>query len=278
MTLYNISMRRKTIFSLLIVGFLSFCSLSGQVAPVAKVASSALDNAIEAAAKVSGRTLPAEARILALRQLDEAALKHGHQVLEAARTGGLELIEVAAKHGDEVWEFSAKVPEASRLLATRADELLPLTQRIGVEVLEIEAKNPGLAKTIVKYFGDDAVKHLAKNAPPQDIAKLVGMAAKADSPATKKLLFEKYLEGGSKFLARLPAKTILAAGLTTALIVGTYQVSDGIQEGLVTTAENNPEIFASTVDKLLFWVLLPFLVYAVGWVLLRLRKVVNASK
>ena len=271
-------MRRITKFSLLILAFLPLWSLSAQVAPVAKVASGALDNAIEAAAKVSGRTLPAEARLLALRQLDEAALKHGHQVLEAARTGGLELIEVAAKYGDEVWEYSAKVPEASRLLATRADELLPLTQRIGTEVLEIEAKNPGLAKSIVKHFGDDAVKQLAKKASPEDIAKLSGMAAKADSAATKRLLLKEYLEGGSKFLVRLPAKTILAAGLTTAMIVGTYQVSDGIQEGLVTTAENNPEIFASTVDKLLFWVLLPFLVYAVGWVLLRLRKVVNASK
>ena len=77
---------------------------SAQVAPVAKVASGALEKAIETAAKVSGRTLPAEARILAMRQLDDAALKHGQHVLDAARTGGLELIEVAVKHGDEVWE------------------------------------------------------------------------------------------------------------------------------------------------------------------------------
>ena len=246
--------------------------LCSQVAPVAKLASAAIDEALEAAAHVSGRTLPSEARLLALKQLDDAALKHGHQVLDAARTGGLELIEVAGKHGDDIWSFSSKVPEAARLLATRPDELLPLARRIGTEVLEIEAKNPGLAKSVAKHFGDDAVRHLAKNAPPEDIAKLAGLAAKADSPATKALLFEKYMEGGAAFLAKLPAKQILATGLVAAMVIGTYQVSDGLQEGLKTTAENSPEVFAKTADKLIFWIALPFLAYALGWVGIRLFK------
>jgi hypothetical protein len=224
--------------------------LTAQVAPAAKAAATAIDHALNAAAKVSGRTLPQEARILALRELDKAALKHGHQVLDAARAGGLELLEVAAKHGDDVWTFSAKVPEAARLLAIRPHELLPLTRRIGTEVLEIEAKNPGLAKKVVEHFGDDAVKHLAKNAPPEDIAKLAGFAAKADNPATKKLLLQNYMEGG----------------------IGTHQISDGIQEGLITTAKESPEVFASTVDRLLFWLALPFLIYFGSWAIMKLIK------
>jgi len=246
--------------------------LTAQVAPAAKAAATAIDHALNAAAKVSGRTLPQEARILALRELDKAALKHGHQVLDAARAGGLELLEVAAKHGDDVWTFSAKVPEAARLLATRPHELLPLTRRIGTEVLEIEAKNPGLAKKVVEHFGDDAVKHLAKNAPPEDIAKLAGFAAKADNPATKKLLLQNYLEGGTRFLAKLPAKHILATGLAASMIIGTHQISDGIQEGLITTAKESPEVFASTVDRLLFWLALPFLIYFGSWAIMKLIK------
>jgi hypothetical protein len=246
--------------------------LQAQVAPVARIAAGTLNNVLEMAAKVSGRSLPSETRILALKQLDNAALKHGHQVLDAARTGGVELIEVAAKHGDDVWIFSAKVPEAARLLATRTDELLPLTRRIGTEVLEIEAKNPGLAKTLATHFGDDAVRNLARKAPPEDIAKLAGLATKADSPATTALLFERYMEGGAEFLAKLPAKQILATGLVTAMVIGSYQVSDGLQEGLKTTAQTSPEVFAKTTEKLIFWILLPLLAYALGQVAIRLFK------
>ena len=269
-------MKRHSGIGFALLAWVLLNPLSAQVAPAAKAAASAIDHALNAAAKVSGRTLPQEARILALRELDKAALKHGHQVLDAARTGGIELLEVAAKHGDDVWTFSAKVPEAARLLATRSDELLPLTRRIGTEVLEIEAKNPGLAKKVVEHFGDDAVKHLAKNAPPEDIAKLAGFAAKADTPATKKLLFQNYLEGGTRFLARLPAKHILATGLAASMIIGTHQISDGIQEGLITTAKESPEVFADTVNRLVLWLALPFLIYFGGWAVIKLLKVAKA--
>ena len=41
-------------------------------APVLRIAATAVDDVLEAAAKVSGRTLPAEARVIAIRELNEA--------------------------------------------------------------------------------------------------------------------------------------------------------------------------------------------------------------
>ena len=241
-------------------------------APVVRIAATAVDDVLEAAAKVSGRTLPAEARVIAIRELNEAALRHGTKTLAAARNGGLELLELAARHGDEVWELTAKVPASARMLATRSDELLPLTRRIGAEVLELEVKNPGISKFVVSEFGDDAVRHLARNASPDDVARLTGLARQADSPATKKLLYEKFVDGGSSFLARLPTKQILAAGLTASMIITAHQVSDGIQEGLKTVAKDNPATFGKVVTSMAFWVGLPFVVLGVGWALLRLRR------
>ncbi len=249
-----------------------------QLAPAVKIAASSIDEVIEAAAKVSGRALPSEARAIALRELSEASLRHGNKALAAARTGGLELIELAAKHGDEVWEMTAKVPGSARLMATRADELLPLTRRIGTEVLELEVKNPGIAKVVAREFGDDAVRQLARNSSPEDVVRLTGFAKHADNPATKKLLLEKYLDGGADFLARLPAKHILAAGLTASMIIATLQVSDGVQEGLKTVAKESPETFSEVVRSMAFWVVLPFVVLGVGWAILRLRRMARKDE
>ena len=163
-----------------------------QLAPAVKIAASSIDEVIEAAAKVSGRALPSEARAIALRELSEASLRHGNKALAAARTGGFELIELAVKHGDEIWEMTAKVPGSARLMATRSDELLPLARRIGTEVLELEVKNPGIAKVVVREFGDDAVRQLARNSSAEDVVRLTGFAKHADNAATKKLLLEKY--------------------------------------------------------------------------------------
>lgn len=252
--------------------FACIASIAHAQAPAVRVAVGAIDEVLEAAAKVSGRTLPAEARAIAVRELNEAALRHGTKTLAAARTGGLELIELAARHGDEVWEFTAKVPGSARMLATRSDELLPLARRIGTEVLELEVKNPGIAKVVAREFGDDAVRHLARNASPEDVARLAGLARQADNPATKKLLYEKFLDGGSNFLARLPTKQILAVGLTASIIITAHQVSDGVQEGLKTAAKENPEVFGEVVRSMTFWIGLPFIVLGVGWALLRLRR------
>ena len=74
------------------------------------------------------------------------------------------------------------------------------TRRIGTEVFELEARSPGMARHVVKNFGDDGVRYFAKHAPTRDAARLVGYAKKADSPATQQMLMDYYKKGGAHFL------------------------------------------------------------------------------
>ena len=65
----------------------------------------------------------------------------------------------------------------------RPRELLPLTRRIGTEVLEPEARSPGITRHVVKNFEDDGVRYFAKHVPAHDADRLLGYAEKADNPA-----------------------------------------------------------------------------------------------
>ena len=160
--------------------FIMINSALPSVVPVLRMVS----EAVEVAAKKSGRVLAPAAREAAESALSKLVTKYGDDILQSVKMGGLEAIEQGAKYGDDFWALCAKTPAATRALALHADDLIPLTRRIGSEVLEFEVRNPGLTMRVVSEFGDDAVKALA-NTPPDDVSRLLGYAAKADSPATK---------------------------------------------------------------------------------------------
>ena len=227
-----------------------------------KIGAKYLDDAVEMASKISGKTLTPAARKTAITQLRNAVVKHGDEAILAARKGGLELMAVAGKYGDDVWKFASRTPAGARALAMRPKELLPLTRRIGTEVLELEARSPGMTRHVVKNFGDDGVRYFAKRVPADDATRLVGYAEKADSPATRRMLLDCYKKGGGHFLDKLNWKHIMAGGLSTAAITAAYQVSDGIQEGLTTVAESSPETFKETTAHVINRVTMPFVVPA----------------
>ncbi len=209
-------------------------------APVAK----AVTEAVEFAARRSGKTLTPAAREAAETALRRTAAQYGDEVLQAVRLGGLEALEQGGTHGPEIWRLAKGYPAAARGLALHADEWLPLIRRTGPEFLAIEARAPGLGTRITAEFGDDAVRRLA-NAPADDLSRLLGYGGKADSPETRKLLLDSYTKSSkpSYFLEQLNWKQIMAAGLSTAAIVAAYKVSDGAAEGLVTVAKESPEVF-----------------------------------
>lgn len=198
-----------------------------------KIAARAVSETIEAAAKRSGRILDAGLRSSLEKRAFSLAARYGDDILPLVRRGGLEVLEQGAKHGDDFWRFCRRVPEASRILALRSGELLPLARRIGPEVLRLEVRVPGCAARVVREFGDDAVALLAKR-PPAEISKLLGYAAKADSPATRKLLLNSYrsARNPSLFLEKLNWRQIMAAGLSAAAITAAYKTADGLQQGL----------------------------------------------
>lgn len=240
----------------------------------AKLAAGSVDEVIEVAARVSGRSVTPAARAALGNQLRQAAIRHGDDVLLAARRGGLELAEAAARHGDDVWRLGARVPSGARALALHADELLPLARRIGPEVLILESQHPAIAARVVTAFGDDAVRYLAVNAPMGDLPRLVGFAERADSAATRRLLFEAYRRHGGEGLRAIDWKVVMAVGLSTAAVTAAYQISDGIGDGLETVAAESPEQFAAAVGVFTQPVRITLAVLGVGlvaMVLWRLR-------
>lgn len=231
------------------MGFL----MLGAVSPLwAALPSGVVREAVESAARLSGRTLTPAAREAAELALRKEAAHAGEPVLELVRRGGLETLEQGARHGDDFWKTALAHPGAIRSLALHGDQLLPLARRIGPEVLELEARFPGVAARTAQCFGDAAVKQLAR-APGDDVVRLLGLADKADSPGTRQLLWACYRKSGDAagaFLARFNWKQIMAGGLSAAAVTAAYKVSDGVQQGLVTTAKDSPETFAGVVNDL----------------------------
>lgn len=236
----------------------SFCVTPAVASPLTKGAQEALEFAMK---KFPVKALRPGARSALENTLERAAKRHGTEVFDLVRRGGVELIEQGGKHGDELWKLARKYPQASRTLALHGDDLLPVVRRLGPEVLELELRNPGLGLQVIRTFGDDAARTLAK-APPEQVPVLLGYAGKADSPATRRLLLDTYAKSSNKaaFIAAFNWKTIMAAGLGTGAVIAAYQVSDGVQaekisigegkkEGLKEVAKNDPEVFSEIMRE-----------------------------
>ena len=229
----------------ILIGILLFCVCSAEGAG-GRLAAGVLEETLEFAARRSGRVLSGAAKVDLERTLLKMSTKYGDDILVLVRRGGLEVLEQGARHGDRFWRLCREVPEASRSLALHADELLPLAERIGPEVLRLEAKMPGTAVRAVGEFGDDGIRLLSAQSP-ENITRLLGYAAKADSPATRKLLLETCAKSKdpSKFLNALNWKNIMAGGLSTAAILAAARISDGLREGV-----KDPAVAADVISSL----------------------------
>ena len=197
------------------------------VAPIHAIAlppgaGSLASDAIELAAKRSGRVIAGKAeREAAEATLEASIARYGRTAASAAGDGGLELLEATRVHGMEVMEFAAKVsPAARRVLALEAGRMLPLARVVGPEALELEAKAPGMAQRALDTFGIEGTRTVAAKVPAQDIPRLVMYGEKATTPQARKLLLAAYLEEGGALFSRLRPATILAQGLSEAMILG----------------------------------------------------------
>ena len=197
-----------------------------QASPTSKV----IQEVLEQAAKVSGKSLTPASKEAAELALKKAIASHGDDILRIVREGGLETLEQGAKHGDDFWRLCAHSPRAARSLALHADDLLPIARRIGPEVAELEARAPGMTMQIAEHYGDDGIRALTK-APADDISRLVCGAQNADSPATRELLLNTYKKSknGATFLSKIDWKVVAASGLSASAIISAYKLSDGVE-------------------------------------------------
>ena len=255
----------KQFLGVLVIILLSVVCSSAQ-AVGGKLLASSVEECLEVAARRSGRILSEGTKIQLKRSMLKLSAQYGDDVCKLVREGGLEILEQGIRHGDEFWKCCKAVPGASRSLALHADELLPLTRRVGEDVLVLESKVPGAAMSAVRIFGDEGIPMLAGHSP-ENISRFLGYAAKADSPATGKLLLETGTKSGnpSKFLDALNWKHIMAGGLSAAAIISAYQISDGFQE-----AVKNPAVAENIIRSSLapvrygLYLLLTILLFPLG--------------
>ena len=222
---------KKLLVGIFVMGCFSAYAIGG------KAIALTVEECLEAAARRSGRVLSEGTKILLKRSMLKLSSEYGDDVCKLVREGGLEILEQGVRYGDEFWKCCKAVPGASRSLALHADELLPLTRRIGKDVLVLESKLPGAAMITVRTFGDEGIPILAKYSP-EIISKTLGYAAKAGSSETRKFFLETLMKSRNplKFLEALSWKQIMAGGLSTATIIFAYRLSDGLLETIKNSA------------------------------------------
>lgn len=224
----------KFIFSILLTLICALVNLQGAgTRLIAKLAS----ETVNAAAVTSKRTLGNKQFQSLSLMTSELSKKYGDEIFPLIRRGGIELLEQSVHYGDEFWNLARQVPAGARSLALHAPVLMGLAKRIGPEVLELEARTPGLSARVVQEFGDEGVRLLIHR-PAGDTVRLLGYAKKADSSQTKKLLWDCYKKSpaSANFLDKLNWKHIMATGLSSAAIISAYKVANGLEAGI-----NNPQ-------------------------------------
>ena len=217
-----------------------------EASPTSKV----IQEVLEQAAKVSGKTLTPASKEAAEIAMRKAIASHGDDIMRIVRAGGLETLEQGAKHGDDFWRLCSHSPRAARSLALHADDLLPIARRIGPEVAELEARAPGMTLQIAEHYGDDGIRALTK-APADDISRLVCGAQNADSPATRELLLNMYKKSkdGAKFLNKIDWKVVAATGLSASAIISAYKLSDGVETAI---EQHGPSVTKNIANTMRF--------------------------
>lgn len=239
---------RSLILACLTATFLSASSAAGSPLTVL------VRETVERACLVSGREIAERGARESLEHATAAALRRqGPAAAQAIQHGGLELLEATARHGDDVLKLAqAAGPAGQRALALEADRLVPLARQYGPAVLDLEARVPGLGGRVFTTFGTELAPAVAREAATEDIPRLLLAAGRADSPATRAMLWEGYKQGGSEFLKRIDWKVVMAVGASVAVIDAAHRTTAPFAAAADVMREN-PELTAETVSKVAGW-------------------------
>lgn len=233
-----------------------------------KVTREAIEETLEYAARISGREIGEQAaRKSANETLERLAKIYGDDVLKVVRDGGLELVESVPRYGDDVIDIALKAsPAARRAFARDLPNLFPIARRVGVDVIELEARTPGLAVKVFTTFGDEGGRIIAKNVPIEDVPRLLSYAEKADTSATRDLLLEVYREEGKSLFERIPAKLVLATGLSASMLLGTHEIAAPVR-ALGKAVESNEDLAGQAVRHFFAWgaIILLAVIFCLLW-------------
>lgn len=181
--------------------------------------------AIEELAEKTVKEIGEEGAKKLFRELSEQAIKHGDDVFVVAKKYGT---SQTVKLLRELSEESAK--KATKSLLNRGDELMPLVRKFGKEVLEIEAKHPGLSTRIVNEFGEEGLKAM-KEIRTDQVIKILRREdiLRSLTPEAKRELCRQITKPGkaekiTDIFERL--KVVDALKQITIILGGTYIVSE----------------------------------------------------
>ena len=247
-------MKRYGIMAIVLCTSILACNVPAFGGVVGKVGKEAVEAILEKAFKRSGREMTESGgKRLAGETLEALVKTHGDDALKVVDDAGLELLEATRKYGDDCFTIALKAsPRARRAFAMNAQELLPLVRRVGTEALELEAKSPGLSKRVFKVFGEGAGKTVARRVPAEDVPRLLKYAEKADTHGTKEALVKAYGKEGKSLFERIPAKLVLAAGLTSSMIYGTHRATEPTV-ALSDAIRESPEVAHTAVHYFTRW-------------------------
>jgi len=235
---------------LLLTGLITLLPASGFASPLTVL----VRETIERACVVSGREVAERgARESFERAAAAAVTRQGPGAARAIQHGGLELLEATARHGDDVLAFAkAAGPAGQRALALEADRLVPLARQYGPAVLDLEARAPGLGGRVFTTFGTDLAPAVAREAATEDLPRLLLAAGRADSPATRAMLWEGYQRGGRGFLERIDWRVVMATGASVAVIDAAHRTTAPFAAAADVMREN-PELTVQTVGNVAGW-------------------------
>lgn len=254
----------KTTRNLLICALVLLISTSAWANPVARrLAQQALQVSAGKAAATMSREALEHAAANAVRVMG------GEAAERAVQRGGISLLQAGIQHGDDVLRTAARVPEAAGFLGASPKQALLLTTHYGDDALRLEARAPGMAELAIQQFGRESLPALAQTAP-RDLTRLVGLAQKADSSATRDALWAAWKREGGAFLDRLDQHKalILIGGLTYGII----ETAEGAGAALALIPEKAPEALKILGNWTGAGIASSLLVLTTGFVWFRLRR------
>ena len=261
----------KSVFATIIICLSIFYSSTIEANPIARIGvREFLENL---ARKETGKVISKGALDVAETTIQKYGKTYGlEKMMEITTHGGLDIFEAFARHGDDVFKYAAKVsPKGCKALASNADTLLPLAKKIGPEVIELEAKAPGLSNKIFQAFGEQGVRDIATHVPAKDITKLLHFGEMADSKATRELLLDLYKKNGPSIFQKIPPGAILATGAAGGMLI----ISGGIATTIITSVgpgigdSVGPDTPARVINNAAYVAGAVVLLVALLWVYLR---------
>ena len=230
------SLRLSCVLSLIALGI-----LQGQLSanPVAK---SVFREVLESVIRKEGKSAMSHTGLEAMENtMIRYSSIHGPEAItRLTTTGGTNFLRGLEKYKGEFIDLSMKLSDDGvRVLSRKCDHLMPLAKKFGPEIVELEAKAPGVHSLVIKHYGPESLELFARKIPSSDITHLLQLAERAKDKTAKDMIVKTYVREGRSFFEKIPPKLVIAVGVGGGLVFiakgvgdGAKAVGEGVKDGI----------------------------------------------